>query len=75
MKNRPITSITLGDDTIDIIEGRTIEHEKCAVAHLAGPDGWGVTMNIRLNELACFISKPEWQRQFIAFAKDKLGVA
>ncbi|HEQ3533766.1 TPA: hypothetical protein VGS95_002081 [Vibrio parahaemolyticus] len=48
--------------------------EKCAVAYFAGPEGWGVTMNIRIEELESFVNKPDWQKRFVVFAKEKLGM-
>lgn len=74
MKNKKITSLTIGDERIEVLEGRTETHEKCAVAYFAGPEGWGIKMHIRLDELECFLSRVDWQRQFIHFAKQKLGM-
>ena len=75
MKHKKLTSIKVDQERIDIFEGRTQTYEKCAVAYFAGPEGWGVTMTIRLDELDCFLNKPDWQKRFIEFAKNKLGMA
>ncbi|TOG86590.1 hypothetical protein CGI91_22850 [Vibrio parahaemolyticus] len=74
MKYKKITSISVDEDTIHVYEGRTAAYEKCAVAYFAGPDGWGVTMNIRIEELESFLNEPDWQKRFIEFAKEKLGI-
>lgn len=69
-----ITSLTIGEDTIALYNGRTINYEECVVAYFQGPDGWGVTMNIRPEALDGFVSNQFWQSAFIAFAKNKLGM-
>ncbi|HAT8540532.1 TPA: hypothetical protein RQK07_003321 [Vibrio vulnificus] len=74
MSCNEITSLTVGEDTIALYNGRTSNYEKCVVAYFQGPDGWGVTMNIRPEELDGFVSNQFWQSAFIAFAKKKLGV-
>ena len=74
MKNKKITSLNVGNERIEVLEGRTQTHEKCAIAYFAGPEGWGITMQIRLDELECFLERPDWQQQFVLFAKQKLGM-
>ncbi|MBG0760916.1 hypothetical protein BOO22_16015 [Vibrio cidicii] len=74
MSCREITSLTVGEDTIELYNGRTSNYEECVVAYFQGPDNWGVTMNIRPEELDSFVDKTEWQSAFIAFAKNKLGM-
>ena len=56
MKNKRITSVSVGDDVIQILEGRTKTYEKCAIAYFAGPEGWSITMTIRLEEVEGFRS-------------------
>ena len=74
MTYKKITSLSVGEDRIHVFEGRTETYEKCAVAYFAGPDGWGVTMNIRLEELESFVNTADWQQRFVEFAKEKLGM-
>ncbi|OEA64479.1 hypothetical protein BBM68_05325 [Vibrio parahaemolyticus] len=74
MKFKKITSLSVDGNQIQVLEGRTDAYEQCAVAYFAGPDGWGVTMNIRLEELESFVNTLEWQKRFVEFAKDKLGM-
>ncbi len=74
MKNKKITSLNVGNERIEVLEGRTQTHEKCAIAYFAGPEGWGITMQIRLDELECFLERPDWQKQFVHFSKQKLGM-
>ncbi|RZQ00232.1 hypothetical protein [Vibrio vulnificus] len=74
MSCREITSLTVGEDTIELYNGRTSNYEECVVACFQGPEGWGVTMNIRPEELDGFVSNQFWQSAFIAFAKNKLGM-
>lgn len=74
MKNKRITSVSVGDDVIQILEGRTKTYEKCAIAYFAGPEGWGITMTIRLEELEGFLKSSDIQRQFVRFSKEKLGM-
>ncbi|EIU6868814.1 hypothetical protein [Vibrio parahaemolyticus] len=74
MKYKKITSLSVDEDKIQVFEGRTATFEKCAVAYFAGPEGWGVTMNIRIEELESFVNKPHWQKRFVVFAKEKLGM-
>ncbi|MFB1072325.1 hypothetical protein [Vibrio diabolicus] len=69
-----ITSLYLGDDQIQIFEGRTLTFEKCAVVSFQGQDGWGVTMNIFPEHVDTFLNTPSMQTSFLAFAKEKLGV-
>ncbi|HCG8683763.1 TPA: hypothetical protein ACPHRY_002685 [Vibrio antiquarius] len=70
-----ITSLYIGDDQIQILEGRTLTFEKCAVVSFQGQDGWGVTMNISPDHVDTFLNTPSMQTSFLAFAKEKLGVA
>ncbi|HBC3447581.1 TPA: hypothetical protein KDY51_001438 [Vibrio parahaemolyticus] len=74
MKYKKITSLSVDEDKIQVFEGRTATFEKCAVAYFAGPEGWGVTMNIRIEELESFVNEPDWQKRFVVFAKEKLGM-
>lgn len=74
MRFKRITSIVIGGERIEIVEGRTPNYEKCAVAYFAGPEGWGVTMDIQFDELETFVNDAQWQKKFIAFAKEKLGI-
>ena len=74
MKNKRITSVSVGDDVIQILEGRTKTYEKCAIAYFAGPEGWGITTTIRLEEVEGFLKSPDIQRQFVRFSKEKLGM-
>lgn len=74
MKNKRITSVSVGDDVIQILEGRTKTYEKCAIAYFAGSEGWGITMTMRLEEVECFLKSPDIQRQFVRFSKEKLGM-
>ncbi|MFH4586448.1 hypothetical protein [Vibrio alginolyticus] len=74
MKHKKIASLTIDADTIQVYEGRTATFEKCAVAYFAGPCGWGVTMNIKLEDLNRFTNDPVWQKRFIDIAKEKLGM-
>ncbi|MCY9805346.1 hypothetical protein OTK51_18135 [Vibrio scophthalmi] len=75
MKPIKISSLQIDEERIDLFEGRTLSYDKCALAYFAGPEGWGVTMNIQLGELDDFVNSKQWQRNFIAHAKDKLGMA
>lgn len=68
------TKITINGDTIDVFHGRTTDRQRCALAHFDGPDGWGVTMNIRYEELSAFLESPSHQQAFVTFAKSKLGM-
>lgn len=74
MKNKRITSVSVGDDVIQILEGRTKTYENCAIAYFAGPEGWGITMTMRLEEVECFLKSPDIQRQFVRLSKEKLGM-
>ncbi|MDW2117433.1 hypothetical protein R7R25_02275 [Vibrio sp. 2026] len=74
MKHKKIVSISINEDTIHVYECRTETYEKCAFAYFAGPDGWGVTMNIQLEEVQRFTNDPVWQKRFIDIAKEKLGM-
>jgi hypothetical protein len=73
--SKHIHSLHLGEDQIRIYEGRTLTHEKCAVVSFQGKDGWGVTMNIFPEHVDTFLNTPSMQTSFLAFAKEKLGVA
>lgn len=70
-----IHSLYLGDDEIKIHEGRTPTFEKCAVVSFQGQDGWGISMNIVPEHVDTFLNTPSMQTSFLAFAKQKLGVA
>ncbi len=74
MKNKRITSVSVGDDVIQILEGRTKTYEKCAIVYFAGPEGWGITMTIRLEEVEDFLKSPDTQTLFVKFSKEKLGI-
>ncbi|EJL6393189.1 hypothetical protein NMR99_000168 [Vibrio navarrensis] len=74
MSGSEIALLTVGEDTITLYNGRTSNYEECVVAYFQGPDGWGVAMNIRPEELDSFVNRPLWQSAFIAFAKNKLGM-
>lgn len=74
MKYKKIASLSVSEDTIHMYEGRTQAYEQCAVVYFAGPEGWGVTMNIFPEHVDTFINTPELQTSFLAFAKEKLGV-
>lgn len=80
MKNKRITSVSVGDDVIQILEGRTKTYEKCAIAYFAGPEGWGITLTIRLEEVEeveeveVFLKSPDTQTLFVKFSKEKLGI-
>lgn len=75
MKYPKITSLTVNEDRIDLFEGRTPSHQKCVVVYFAGPEGWGVTMDIHPEKLDDFIANEDFQKEFVAVAKDKLGIA
>lgn len=74
MNHKKIVSISIDEDTIHVYEGRTATYERCAVAYFAGRDGWGVTMNIQLEEVERFTNDPVWQKRFIDIAKEQLGL-
>lgn len=69
------TKLTINGDTIDVFHGRTADRQRCAIAHFFdGPGGWGITMNIRYEELSEFLESPSHQQAFVTFAKIKLGM-
>lgn len=74
MKNEHIATLSIGGDIITITAGKCIHYEPVAIARYEGSEGWGVTMNIPPSELNVFVGSIELQKQFIAFAKDKLGL-
>lgn len=74
MREQAIATLVLDGDIIDVIHGRTSDQQPCAIAHFNGQDGWGVTMNIRTEELDTFLESPAHQRAFVTFAKIKLGM-
>ncbi len=69
-----LKSISIDGDSIHIFEGRTVTHQKCAEVYFAGPQGWGITMNISLDSVERFAKSVEHQRRFIGLAKEKLGI-
>ena len=75
MNNTPIVSVSVGDDVIQIHEGRTERYEKCAIARFVGPEGWGVTMTISIKEIDTFLNSISMQTLFLSYAKEKLGLA
>ncbi|TMX64581.1 hypothetical protein DA097_12710 [Vibrio rotiferianus] len=75
MKYPKIISIDVNSDRLDVFEGRTLTHKKCAVVYFSGPEGWGVTMNIALDSVDDFIADKKFQMHFIELAKDHLGIS
>lgn len=74
MKHSKLASLEVNGDRLELFEGRTLRHEKCVVVYFAGPEGWGITMNIRPDSLEAFKGDEQLQRDFIRLAKDKLGL-
>lgn len=74
-ENNHIATLSIGSDVITITTGKCINYEPVAIARFEGNEGWGVTMNIPPSELRIFVGSITLQKQFIAFAKDKLGLS
>lgn len=71
---KKLKSISVDGDKIHIFEGRTLTHQKCAEVYFAGPQGWGITMNISLDSVESFANSIEYQKRFVGLARDKLGI-
>ncbi|EDP59461.1 hypothetical protein [Vibrio sp. AND4] len=74
MKHSKLASLEVNGDRLELFEGRARRHEKCVVVYFVGPEGWGITMNIRPDSLETFKGDEQLQRDFIRLAKDKLGL-
>lgn len=69
-----ITKVSVDGETVLIYPAGFIDGVKAAVAYFAGPEGWGITMNIALSEVEDFVNDHSRVRGFIYVAKDKLGL-
>lgn len=69
-----IKELKIDGEVIKINKAGFINGERAATACLDGPDGWGVSINMKLTEVDSFIASNTKLRGFIQFAKQKLGM-
>ncbi|EGQ7984219.1 hypothetical protein HJA60_004299 [Vibrio vulnificus] len=73
MNKEHIDAVSIDGKLITLTKGKTPSYEECVVVHYQGTQGWGVSMNILPAAMPLFLDNKNMQREFIAFAKDKLG--
>ncbi|MEZ8662348.1 MULTISPECIES: hypothetical protein [Vibrio] len=69
-----IATASVDGESVHIYPDGFIDGVRAVIVYFAGPEGWGITMNLALSELESFVNNPERIRTFIRLAKDRLGL-
>ena len=70
-----IKRLHLNGECVDFYDAGLIDGERAAFAHFTCADGFGVTMNFKLEDLEAFSESHSKVSAFVEFAKLKLGIA